>query len=635
MLLHAQSSSVEVTDGFQSSSFTIVDSQNSFALLQGKQYENPVTATVRALVENALDAHTDAKSSSPIKISVEPEHFAVQDEGLGISLNTFRENFTKFFASNRTHSNEYHGFFGVGSKAPLSVAKQFSVYTVHEGIAYSWLCERGVEAPKATLLSSTPAADGQLGTKVEISMANMDQSFASYRNWMEASAAVANIIPDKVIVNNGSSAEHYNAGKRASLLIGGMPYPLPDKNLLNLPEEVYSPLKMLYYVEDTIAHPARLGTQFGKKNSAGKKIQSRQVEKIKTLNVPFSIGEVELHFSKERVASTTGNINKIRERTLQEWCKMQLDFAIECNASEHAHKLPWRMSIFAAEELRKQGTPTALLAWATRPRYTEGPSRLLEPFKSTLTPVQLVKEIGDGSKNKWYASVQSSQQIAELRKWATDWNVSLDLMRKVSSDGYNAISAEQHSLHADRFPQYDQRIESFSSKKGVPIVVLCMDDEWFKTDARTRGSLFNWWKANSKGTLVCTSLSMEDVHKHIPSAVAFKANCAKRMQKIIASFPDDALGLKRCIFITNSHHEKKWVRQWWGDLELQKVKVHNPAEVIAETLSVHAWLDIAPIEYVDLNHWVDEQEKKMPLLKSLADLTDDQAQHIVKLLNHP
>ena len=58
MLIQSRQSAVEISSAFESTAFTIVDSKNSFALLQGKHYENPSIAVLRALVENALDTQT-------------------------------------------------------------------------------------------------------------------------------------------------------------------------------------------------------------------------------------------------------------------------------------------------------------------------------------------------------------------------------------------------------------------------------------------------------------------------------------------------------------------------------------------------------------------------------------------------
>ena len=179
MLLHPKSSAVEVSSAFDTTSFTIIESQNSFALLQGKQYQNVIVATLRALVENALDAHTDSGTSEKIKIVVQVNNVSVQDHGLGISPEVFENNYTKFFASNRTHSNKYHGFFGVGSKAPLAAAEEFNVRTVYDGTEYLWTCRRGDPNPTATLVAEKKALPGQQGTTVTIPIGYIDKPFKS------------------------------------------------------------------------------------------------------------------------------------------------------------------------------------------------------------------------------------------------------------------------------------------------------------------------------------------------------------------------------------------------------------------------------------------------------------------------
>ena len=164
-----ETSNVEISGMFENASFGIVESEHTYELLTGKQYTNPWTATLRALFENALDAHTEAKVDRPIDIQFQKDLLVITDYGKGISPEIMENYYTKYFASNRTVSDDYYGGFGVGSKAIFSVVPSVILQTSYEGTLYEWKLSKEKNAkPTAELLHTQPTSEQ--GTKIFINV---------------------------------------------------------------------------------------------------------------------------------------------------------------------------------------------------------------------------------------------------------------------------------------------------------------------------------------------------------------------------------------------------------------------------------------------------------------------------------
>lgn len=633
MLLHANTSSVEVSDGFQSSSFTIVDSQNSFSLLQGKQYEDPIKATLRALVENALDAHVDSHTTEPVKISAHHHKIVVQDAGLGISPDTFEQHFTKFFASNRTHSNAYHGFFGVGAKAPLAVAQQFRVCTIHEGTQYTWLCKRGTPAPTAELLESIPASSTLVGTSITLDIDDMDSSFREPRTWGYAAADLAQQIPQSLSLE-GDYIRHIRANPYDAphLILGSMPYPLPTKEALNLPAVLYQPLA-ISYLEESAVPPLHTGKNFGTRKASASTPVKKMRSRTESIAIKFDIGEIDLHFSKERVASTPLNIEKIRSKALQTWLDWQLGLAQEFSASKYAEFNNWRMAPEAAQALRQQGQPRALLAWASRPLDINGPVDLLNESDVTMV-LRSPEKPALSTAKKWVAAIGHSSASQAAQAWAQEWGLTLHWEHSTAK--HNMAIVLTQALSADTLIAYDSHVEDSMHKLSThsPLVVLTMDDEWAGLDKKIKNDIATWLSLTDTKYVMVTSLSLADVQTIMPQCIALKEHCQNEFNSMLAAFPEDALGIKTATF-SNTRRTEVWVSQRWPGPHAF-VKNNYIESTIEMYKSMHSWLSIPEIEYVNVDAWVALQKEKMPLLALLNDnLSTENLQHINEMLSHP
>ena len=133
-------------------------------------YSNPLLATIREIIANALDVTKDKKVDIQLPTQIEP-NFIVRDFGCGLSREDMLGLYTKYGKSTKRESNESIGGFGIGRFAPLSYTDSFIVRSVHQGHKHSYIIR--VDEQDDTIVSQiesqpTKEADGiyvQVGIK--------------------------------------------------------------------------------------------------------------------------------------------------------------------------------------------------------------------------------------------------------------------------------------------------------------------------------------------------------------------------------------------------------------------------------------------------------------------------------------
>lgn len=106
-------------------------------ILSDALYSDKISAVIRELSCNALEAHKDAScESTPFEVTLPTAYdyrFAIRDFGPGLSRENLEELYTTYGASTRRNSNDYIGSFGLGSKSPFALADAFTVISRHNG----------------------------------------------------------------------------------------------------------------------------------------------------------------------------------------------------------------------------------------------------------------------------------------------------------------------------------------------------------------------------------------------------------------------------------------------------------------------------------------------------------------------
>lgn len=102
-------------------------------------YSDPIVATVREIVSNAVDATRliPEGKRQPIHITLPTSlssAFKVTDHALGLSLEEIKNIYTRYGMSTKGTDMSQIGAYGLGSKAPLSYTTQFSVTAVKDNV---------------------------------------------------------------------------------------------------------------------------------------------------------------------------------------------------------------------------------------------------------------------------------------------------------------------------------------------------------------------------------------------------------------------------------------------------------------------------------------------------------------------
>jgi len=102
-----------------------------------KNYNKIEHAVLREWVSNAHDSHRMAGQTKPVKITL-PSTFSnmlvVQDFGLGMSYDELVNGFGVILESTKDEDNEGIGGYGIGGKAALALADQFTVVSNKDGL---------------------------------------------------------------------------------------------------------------------------------------------------------------------------------------------------------------------------------------------------------------------------------------------------------------------------------------------------------------------------------------------------------------------------------------------------------------------------------------------------------------------
>ena len=241
-ILSADKRDVQVNGDFKTSGFKIQASAKAFEILSSNIYTNKVRAVIREYNCNAYDAHIAAGNSEPWNVhlptDLEP-YFSVRDYGTGLSDEQVREIFTTYFHSTKTHTNDFVGALGLGSKSAFSLVESFTVTSYYNGKQNNYSCYKDEHGePQVALLTSNDT-DEPNGLLVSMSVSGREYEFEKEAievfkyfdrlpniNDREAVNKIKDAKKDYTFVNDKMSLK----GNWGSLyaLMGNVAYHIPD-----------------------------------------------------------------------------------------------------------------------------------------------------------------------------------------------------------------------------------------------------------------------------------------------------------------------------------------------------------------------------------------------------------------------
>lgn len=133
-------------------------------------YDNPIEASVREVVSNAVDATSSLGNLGRIEI-FKPSRlnpvFIVKDNGCGMTKETLLEIYSKYGSSTKRSDLNQIGSYGLGAKSPLAYTTHFTVDSVKDGLSTVLVVSKGEHTNYLEIISQTPT-DRESGTTVSI-----------------------------------------------------------------------------------------------------------------------------------------------------------------------------------------------------------------------------------------------------------------------------------------------------------------------------------------------------------------------------------------------------------------------------------------------------------------------------------
>lgn len=149
-----------------------------FDLLQSP-YSNPIGSIVRETATNSWDAHMEIGNNSPIIITLDIDtgvgHFiSFKDEGIGMSPDRINKVYVNYLESTKENTNNESGYFGIGSKSPLSYANEYYVTTIYDKICYEYLISKDDDGIPVITTLDMFVTDQPNGTLVKMYIEHTD-----------------------------------------------------------------------------------------------------------------------------------------------------------------------------------------------------------------------------------------------------------------------------------------------------------------------------------------------------------------------------------------------------------------------------------------------------------------------------
>jgi hypothetical protein len=208
---------------------------------QAELYSDPTTAVIREYSTNAFDAHVMAGHTDPIEVTLPSQFndqiFTVRDHGVGMSLDDFRQIYTRFGTSNKRDSNTTNGQLGYGSKSGVAYGTSFTVTSVKDGIKNVGIVQRKPDWTIVLKVVSTVKTDEPNGTVIQIPVSNVEEfthkANEFYKFWLPGRVLVNGKAPNhavgKQIIENLYYSEQWNT---SYVVMGNVAYRIANPDAL-------------------------------------------------------------------------------------------------------------------------------------------------------------------------------------------------------------------------------------------------------------------------------------------------------------------------------------------------------------------------------------------------------------------
>lgn len=134
-------------------------------------YSDKIMACIREYSTNALDSNIAAGNKDPVNITTPTAlhpYLTIKDQGLGLSSEDIREIYSKYGASTKRESNDFNGTLGIGCKAALTYADQFTLTGIKDGVQTLVAISRSADGAGVMEIVSVSPSDEPNGVTIQI-----------------------------------------------------------------------------------------------------------------------------------------------------------------------------------------------------------------------------------------------------------------------------------------------------------------------------------------------------------------------------------------------------------------------------------------------------------------------------------
>lgn len=230
-------------------------------------YRDKIGSIVREITSNCFDSHYEAKVNDPVVVKMHADQSGIfisfVDVGVGLSPERIKKIYTQYLESTKEDDPNQIGYYGIGSKSPLSYTEAFHIITRYDGVEYHYIMHKGELKPKTNLLNSKPTTERN-GTEIKIYL----KSPGDKQNFIDAInkqlVYFDNVYFEGCGVQNDFKiyeGEHflYRPNHQYSsylhMVIGKVAYPI-DFNILGI-DPIKLPFALKFKIGEILVTPAR------------------------------------------------------------------------------------------------------------------------------------------------------------------------------------------------------------------------------------------------------------------------------------------------------------------------------------------------------------------------------------------
>ena len=232
---------VERTGQVESRGFQIAATAEAFRILSDGLYSDKVTAVLRELGTNAIDAHIEAGTlDKPFYVHLPSDSqpwLKLRDFGTGMDHDKVMNLYSTYFGTDKLDNPNVVGQLGLGSKSPLSYTRSFTVTSFKDGTKNHYVVMLNEDRlPEINHLpDQSGPSDEPNGVEIQIAVKRTDfTEFANkaanvYRYFTKRPEVCGNPnfkIADREILVEGKGWRIFQGTGAAKAIMGNIAYPI-------------------------------------------------------------------------------------------------------------------------------------------------------------------------------------------------------------------------------------------------------------------------------------------------------------------------------------------------------------------------------------------------------------------------